>query len=201
MIAAGEINTVPILALTANAMIGDREKCLSAGMDDFITKPVKKAQLASALLKWLPAQRVDSNARSAAHKMAVLDDGAIEGLRESLGASFPAYTRLFLSETERCLAAICTVVSEHRPASQLLIDMQIVQTHAPFFGATEFVETAYQLMQAASQLASQDRKADTLLPQVEALTGAWEPVDDTLRNLLRDIENRASAGAAQTSVG
>jgi signal transduction histidine kinase/CheY-like chemotaxis protein len=44
---------IPILALTANAMIQDQERCLQSGMDDYITKPVKRKTLEIALNKWL----------------------------------------------------------------------------------------------------------------------------------------------------
>ena len=44
---------IPVVAMTANAMQGDKEKCLSVGMDDFIAKPVNPAKLRQMLEKWL----------------------------------------------------------------------------------------------------------------------------------------------------
>jgi CheY-like chemotaxis protein len=51
---------IPVVAMTANAMVGDREKCLEAGMDDHIPKPVRKDALHLALCRWLPAGAMPS---------------------------------------------------------------------------------------------------------------------------------------------
>jgi signal transduction histidine kinase/CheY-like chemotaxis protein len=60
------LQRIPIVALTANALVGDAEACLAAGMDDHLAKPYTRHQLSSVMARWLPGELVEQGAPPAA---------------------------------------------------------------------------------------------------------------------------------------
>jgi two-component system, sensor histidine kinase and response regulator len=72
-------SSIPIIAMTAHALTGDREACLAVGMNDYIAKPIDERELYAALVKWIkPGQRKPTTPRLPATMAAQWDDMPIE---------------------------------------------------------------------------------------------------------------------------
>jgi len=93
----GEGRRVPVVALTAHAMQGERERCLEAGMDDFLSKPIRPQTLQDMLARWLgrPAAQAGAQAQGGVPP----DDDELESVREMFGDSFPELVALFLNDS------------------------------------------------------------------------------------------------------
>ena len=70
-----KVKRVPIVALTANAMKRDEERCLEAGMDDFIAKPFDQQDIAKKLVKWLPYNVVHGESSKLEEAVSTLAEG------------------------------------------------------------------------------------------------------------------------------
>ncbi|MGR3755646.1 MAG: ATP-binding protein [Tranquillimonas sp.] len=94
LMAAGAVRRVPIVAVTANALKGDRDKCLAAGMDAFLTKPINPSDLHNALAGLADAMGApaapDAAATQAAAPAGAADAAAAAGATGSSDAAAPA---------------------------------------------------------------------------------------------------------------
>ena len=71
---AGEVfRSIPIVAMTANAMSGDREKCLASGMSDYLSKPIDSNLFAEKLAYWLGSENVAANHQSLSDKASIAE--------------------------------------------------------------------------------------------------------------------------------
>lgn len=100
---------VPIIALTANAISGDREHCLAQGMDDYLSKPFSQLQLNQVLCRWLPEQ-TSGSAPATAAKIEI-DQQVIRQLRELRVGLLPKIIGLFRGASPALITQLHQAVS------------------------------------------------------------------------------------------
>ncbi len=108
-------NDVPIIAMTAHAMKGDRERCLEAGMDGYVTKPLDRKKFLEAVEQVLPQEDRDAQPaeRPAGERAPHVDTDAVLESLDGDEAFLRHIIEVFLEELPKMLADVTTAVEQH----------------------------------------------------------------------------------------
>jgi len=173
---------LPVIAMTANAMVGDRDKALAAGMNDHVAKPIKLAQLFGTLARWIGSARAPCASgpfdESALRESGVEPGSALHGRLLAMFAERSSHFR------PRFEAAVGDPVKATRLAHDL-------KSEAGVLGARVLSAAAADLEAACARNAAQV-EIETLLNRVEA---ALAPVLHALQ------DSALGASGSRTSIG
>jgi two-component system sensor histidine kinase/response regulator len=141
---AGTGRRLPIVALTAHALKGDRERCLEAGMDEYVSKPIEPAALGQALARFFPDVATTAPAEASS---ATEPGGDVFDLRACLGrvsGNRPLLREVIELFRENCTALLAEMdeALKHGDADRLRRAAHTLKGSAGIFAAERAVEAA-----------------------------------------------------------
>ncbi|MFH1136832.1 MAG: response regulator [Pseudomonadota bacterium] len=185
---------LPIIAMTANALKGDRERCLEAGMDDYVSKPIHRLELFRTLKKWIPGGCLGTmppqDVPEARPSLPTLPGLDVEDALARLGLSWEAFHKMlqnFASEQPKVRDELGRAVREG--------DLAEIRLSAHSLAGAGGNMSARDLWTAAKNL---ERAAGAEAPRdLDVLFEAVEKAFDQVLDSIGSLDRETPANAAQ----
>lgn len=170
-LAEGEGKRTPILAMTANVVKGDLKRCMASGMDDYITKPVRKEDLLNIVSRWLP--KGDKNTVPTTqeedvrvdHDKTYIDENVLAQLLEDTGATVvPVMMEVYFAETRDHLQRLSELATQP-DLSEMQREAHALKSSSGTMGAVALQQGAKALEEACK--ANDDKCAVALVEQLQ----------------------------------
>ncbi|WP_158047566.1 PAS-domain containing protein [Skermanella pratensis] len=180
------VGDIPIIAMTANAMVGDRERFLDAGMNDYVPKPIERVHLLDTIARWLPAtvpavpvgiaEAENPGVAAEPAEAELLDTGVLDQLRHDLDETIlPDLIDAFLSEARGRVQRIAAAAAAGVLAT-VAREAHTLKSSAGTFGAVRLAD-AVRAIERACQAGDEAtvRRISTGVPALlEATARAYD---------------------------
>jgi signal transduction histidine kinase/CheY-like chemotaxis protein len=192
--------TMPVIALTANAMKGDAQKCFEAGMDDYLSKPVRKAELATIIHKWTIQNSTEGKdtsdhkpeienvvipndnviTRSSTAPLPLIDEQAVRNAKKIMKDKYPSMISVYIERSTERIEEIKIAIND-QSIEEIIRPAHTLKSTSLQMGASKISEMAKKIELSAKGSRDAHETLQKISAEIDELTATLAETEKALQ--------------------